>query len=362
MWYMDIKSSKLIPQPQINNRRCQMKAYAGIDLHSRTNFLGIIDEKDRRLFKKKLPNCTKTILSALKPFKKKLVGIVVESTYNWYWLADALNENGYKIHLANPAAIRQYEGLKHTDDQWDSFWLAHMLRLGILPEGYIYPKAERPIRDLLRRRGLLVRQRTAQILSLQSMISRNRGLSFTGNDIKCAMPSGIIEQLFDDKYLVLAGETSMETIEFLSEKIRIIEKEILSLAKPLREFTNLQTIPGLGPILALTIMLEVGDIARFPSVGDYSSYCRCVKSQRLSNGKKKGSGNRKNGNKYLGWAYVELANFAIRYCSHANRFYLRKKAKTNRTVAIKALGNKLARASYYIMRDNVPYDPNKLFS
>jgi hypothetical protein len=108
------------------------------------------------LFKKKLLNCTKTILSALKPFKKKIFGIVVESTYNWYWLADTLHENLYKIHLANPAAIRQYDSLKHTDDQWDSFWLAHMLRLGILPAGYIYTKAERPIRDLLPRRGLLV--------------------------------------------------------------------------------------------------------------------------------------------------------------------------------------------------------------
>ena len=114
--------------------------------------------------------------------------------------------------------------------------------------------------------------------------------------------------------------------------------------------------------MALTIILEAGHIERFPSVGNYSSYCRCVKSERFSNGKKKGIGNRKNGNKYLGWAYVELANFAIRHCHHANRFYQRKKAKTNRIVAIKALSNKLARASYYMMRDSVAYDPKKLFS
>jgi len=338
-----------------------MKAYAGIDLHSTNNYLGIIDETDRRLFKKKLPNCPKTILSALKPFKKKLVGIVVESTFNWYWLVDTLNENGYKIHLANPAAIKQYEGLKHTDDQRDSFWLAHMLRLGILPEGYIYPKSQRPLRDLLRRRGLLVRQRTAQILSLQSMISRNRGLTLTGNEIKALLPR-LMKDLFDHKHLVLAGETSLATIEFLGERIRVIEKEALSLARRCRAFTILQTMPGLGTILALTIMLEAGNIRRFPSVGDYSSYCRCVKSERFSNGKKKGTGNRKNGNKYLGWAYIELANFTIRHCPHANRFYQRKKANTNGIVARKALSNKLARASYYMMRDNVAYDPNKLFS
>lgn len=109
-------------------------------------------------------------------------------------------------------------------------------------------------------------------------------------------------------------------------------------------------------------MLEVGDINRFPQVGDYSSYCRCVKSERLSNGKKKDENNTKNGNRYLAWAYVEAANFAIRFSPPAQAFYQRKMAKTNGTVAIKALGNKLARASYYIMRDQVPYDPKKLFS
>jgi len=86
---------------------------------------------------------------------------VVESTYNWYWLVDGLQEEGYKVHLANPSAIKQYEGLKHTDDKWDSFWLAHMKRLNILPEGYIYPKEELPVRDILRRRLLFVQQRTA---------------------------------------------------------------------------------------------------------------------------------------------------------------------------------------------------------
>ena len=338
-----------------------MKAYAGIDLHSTNNYLGIIDEADRVLFKKRLPNCKDTLVGSLKPFKKKLVGIAVESTFNWYWLVDTLNDNGYKVHLANPAAMKQYEGLKHTNDQTDSLWLAQMLPLGILPEGYIYPKKQRPLRDLLRRRMLLVRHRTTQILSLQSMISRNCGVVSTGRDIKAMLP-GITKYIFDHEHLVLAGETSISTIAFLSEKIKVIEKEIRAKARPRHEFKVLQTIPGLGTILALTIMLEVGSITRFPTVGNYSSYCRCVRSERFSNGKKKGAGNRKNGNKYLGWAYVELANFAIRHCPHANRFYQRKRAKTNRVVAIKALSNKLARASYYMMKDLVVYDPTKLFN
>ena len=131
-----------------------MTTYAGIALHSNNIFLGIIDSNNRRLFRKRLVNKIDIIKKALQPFKKALAGIAVESTFNWYWLVDGLQDDGYKIHLANPAAIKQYEGLKYTDDKSDAFWLAHMLMLGILPEGYIYPKDERPTRDLLRRRTL----------------------------------------------------------------------------------------------------------------------------------------------------------------------------------------------------------------
>jgi transposase len=160
---------------------------------------------------------------------------------------------------------------------------------------------------------------------------------------------------------VLAAKNNISTIGFLTEKIKRIEKEVKSVVKLREEFKWLLTLPGIGDILALTIMLEVGDIQRFARVGDYSSYCRCVKSERLSDGKKKDENNKRNGNRYLAWAYVEAANFAIRYCPDAQRFYQHKMRKTNRIVAIKALSNKLARASYYIMRDQVPYDGNKLF-
>ncbi len=337
-----------------------MELYAGIDLHSTSNYLGIIDEEDKRVFKKKLPNDLNTILQVLEPFKENLSGVAVESTFNWYWLIDGLMDNGYKMHLANPSAFQQYKGLKHTDDKWDSFWLAHMLRLGILPEGYIYSKEDRPIRDLLRRRIMLVQHRTAHLLSLQSMISRNIGIHISGNQIK-KLKEVDAKELFDDPYLVMAAQNSISVMGFLTERIMVIEKAITSKIKVRDEFEALQTIPGVGKILALTIMLEVGDINRFPEVGDYSSYCRCVKSVRFSNGKKKGKGNEKNGNKFLAWAYIETANFAKRYCKYAKKFYQRKEAKTNGLVAIKALSNKMARASYFIMRDQVEYDPGKLF-
>ena len=337
-----------------------MELYAGIDLHSSNNYLGIINEEDQRLYQKRLPNRLEDILPVLEPFKESLKGVVIESTYNWYWLVDGLQEHGYKVHLANPSAIKQYEGLKHTDDKWDSFWLAHMKRLNILPEGYIYPKEERPVRDLLRRRLLFVRHRTSHILSLQSAITRNLGYKMTVNEIK-RLDDCDADRLFEEPFLVSSAKNGISTIVFLSERIKEIEKGVKSHVRLNSEFIHLKTIPGIGNILGLTIMLEVGDIRRFPKVSNYSSYCRCVKSERVSNKKKKGEGNRKNGNKYLAWAYVEAANFAIRSYPDFQSFYNRKKAKTNGIVAIKALSNKLARASYYVMRDQVSYDAGKMF-
>jgi len=236
-----------------------------------------------------------------------------------------------------------------------------MLRLNILPEGYIFPKEERPVRDLLRRMLLFVKHRTSHILSLQSMITRNLGVRIACRGIKKLMEEDA-ESMFDSPYLVLAAKNNIATIQFLKKRIKVIEREIRPLIKIREEFKSLLTIPGIGDILGFTIMLEVGQLSRFPKVGDYSSYCRCVKSEKLSDGKKKGKNNKKNGNKYLSWAYIEAANFIRMHCPKAERFYQRKKAKAGGIVATKALSNKVARASYYVMRDQVPFDEDKLFA
>lgn len=205
-----------------------------------------------------------------------------------------------------------------------------------------------------------MRQRTSNILSLQSMIARNLGTKISVREIKRLTESDT-EGMFSYPQLVLSVQSNIAVIRFLTEMIKDIEKEVMPQVKLRNEFKSLLTIPGIGDILGLTIMLEVGDINRFPKVGDYSSYCRCVKAERLSNGKSKRDGNRKNGNKYLSWAYVEAAHFARRHCPDAQRFYQRKMAKKNEVVAVKALSNKIARASYYVMRDQVPFDEAKLF-
>jgi transposase len=335
--------------------------YGGCDLHGNNNVIGIIDGDGKRLFKKKLSNDLPLVREALKPFKEELVGIAVESTYNWYWMVDGLMETGYQVQLANPSAIQQYSGLKHSDDQHDAFWLAEMLRLGILPQGYIYPKEERPVRDLLRKRGHLVRLRTSLILSLQNILSRNLGRKMNVNDMK-AVKEDRVSLLFEmNEDLALAGRVSKEAIDHLTQQIHKIEWVVQKRIVLKEPYRYLLTLPGVGKILALTIMLETGPISRFETVGDYVSYCRKVPSQWMSNGKWKGTGNRKNGNKYLAWAYSEASEFARRLYPEPRAYYNRKMQKTNAAVAHSALANKLSRAGYYVMRDQVPFQPEKLF-
>ena len=338
-----------------------MGYYGGIDLHGNNNVIGIIDDRDRPVFQRRLSNDIDIVLTALEPYRDELVGIAVESTFNWYWLVDGLMDNDYRVHLANPAAMEQYSGLKYTDDKTDSRWLAHMLRLGILPEGYIYPKKDRPVRDLLRKRCQLVRYRTSNLLSVNNLITRNSGSSVKGNAIK-KLRDKEIDAIMTDENLSLAIKSNLSVIRCLERQIDTIERVVRKQSRLAPEYNLLLTADGIGEILAMTISLETGDIRRFPKVGDFSSYCRTVSSEHRSNGKKKGKGNPKSGNKYLAWAFIEAATFAIRFNERARRFYQRKSAKSKPVVAKKALANKMARACYYIMRDRVPFDNERLFS
>ncbi len=286
--------------------------------------------------------------------------MVVESTYNWYWLIDGLMEAVYKVHLANPAAIQQYSGIKHTNDKSDAIWLAHMLRLGILPEGYIYPKEIRPIRDLLRKRLMLVRHRTSHILSLENMILRNTTIKYNCKAIK-ALTDETIHELFSEEHLIMSAQSDKAIIDFLTEESKKLEKAVIKQVKLKYPYRNLLTVNGIGEILGITIMLESGDMDRFKTGSNYSSYCRCVSSRKESNGKKKGEGNKKNGNRYLSWAYVEAANFMRRYNEEAKQWCQRKASKTNQIVATKALANKISKACYYIIRDESEFDSKRLF-
>jgi transposase len=339
-----------------------MLLYGGIDLHANNSVIVLINEQDEVVYQKRLSNDLPLILEQLSPYHLAIKGLVVESTYNWYWLVDGLMEADYRVHLANPAAMQQYSGLKYSDDHSDARWLAHLLRLAVLPEGYIYPKAARAVRDLLRKRAHLVRQHTANVLSVQNIMARHTGARFSVKRIH-ELTKQELTTLLADEVQVLAVTSSLVVVDCLRHQIKTLEKTVHTRLNHTPSYEQLLTVQGIGTILAQTIALETGDIRRFPTVGNYASYCRCVDSTKISNGKRKGTGNVKNGNPYLAWAYMEAAQFAMRFQPEAQRFYQRKLAKSrnNTVLARKAVAHKLSRACYYMMRDLVPYEATKAF-
>jgi len=225
-------------------------------------------QENRKVFSKKFPNQLDTIIQALEPFRSAVAGVVVESTYNWYWLVDGLKEKGYRVHLANPSAIKQYEGLKHADDVTDAFHLANVLRLGILPEGYIYPQAERPVRDLLRKRLHLVQQRTAQILSIQNLLTRNLALRMTAAEVK-KLNVWDAGNCLPSATWSYQPQASIGNIGFLGARIKELGEGSNTHSAGTLNVTYhlLQTVPGIGVILALTIMYETERSSRFARVG-----------------------------------------------------------------------------------------------
>ncbi len=332
-----------------------MSLYCGIDLHSNNNYMAILNEKLIPVHQCRYNNEMPAVLEALEPFRDDLVGIAVESTPNWYWFVDGLTDTGYKMHLTNTFKSKQYDGLKYSDDRHDARWLARLLCLGILPEGYIYPRKDRPWRDLLRRRAFLVRSRTAQILSIKSLCAQY-GMRARTSDVK-RWTGNDVEELLGDPQVSLSVNALRCVAKVMTAQIVRIEKQVVGHAELREEFRLLRTARGIGEAIALTIMYEIGEISRFPKVGIFASYSRCVSSGRFSNGKLKDPGEKRNGNPYLSLAFTEAAHFANRFEPLAKRFYDRKRTQTNSIVAIRALANKMARGSYYVMRDQVPFEP-----
>jgi transposase len=336
----------------------KMKVYAGIDLHSTNSVLSFVDENGQLLRERRYPNELPVIIEALTPYREQLVGVVVESTYNWYWLVDGLMAAGFPVRLAHAAAIPQYAGLKHGDDFTDARHLANLLRLGILPEGYIYPSSQRGLRDLLRRRRLLVREQTRQALALQSLWTRH-----TGHPLR-DLPHLTLTELsdrFTDTHVRESARVMWTLWQVIHREIQAVERGVRKEMKHSPDLAHLQSTPGIGDILGQTILLETGAIERFHQVGDYASYCRCVDSKRLSNGKAKGHGNAKSGNRHLAWAYIEAANYAIRFSPPIKSWFDRKRRRCHRMVALKAVAHKLARACYFILRGHTDFDLVRAF-
>jgi len=338
------------------------KIYVGIDLHSNNSYFAVVDESGKRLFHKRFSNNKVDILKAMKRIEEfgDVLEIAIESTYNWYWLNDFLEDHGYKVSLANPAAMTPYTGLKSTNDKTDSFFLAEQLRLNVLPKCWKCPKDDRPVRELLRARSFLVEKRTSLKNSLVLLFQRYTGNRYSFQKIESLLPISQFELAEDSLFRV---NQLLKLIHEMSKSINEFERRAMGKLQLKPEYKVLRSIPGVGPVLALTIMLETGDINRFAKSGKYTSYCRCVNSHKISNGKNKGINNKKCGNRYLSWAYAEAAVNAKRYCTEANGYWQRKVAKTaNKVLAYKALSAKLTKACYYMLKNNEEFDRKRIFS
>jgi transposase len=204
----------------------------------------------------------------------------------------------------------------------------------------------------------LVRQQTANVLSRQNIIVRNTGVRLSAKRIH-EFTKAELQGMLPEADQILAVTSSLAVLDCLRQQINTLEKAVRKRLKHSPAYEQLLTVDGIGAILAQTIVLETGHIGRFPTVGNYASYCRCVKSTKISNGKRKGQGNVKNGHPYLAWAYREAAQCAIRFSPRVQRFYQRKQAKSHLMVARKAVAHTLARACYDMMRDLVPFDVHK---
>ncbi len=341
-------------------KRPKDRLHAGIDLHSNNLMIGLVNQDGKRVAHRKLECRLSEVVDFLKPHRTQLESMAVESTFNWYWLVDGLRQLDYPIDLANPARIEQYNGLKHTGDKDDAYHLAELQRLKILPQAHVYDPQLRPVRDLFRRRSSLVHHRTSLLLSFKSLYVRTTGQALDLKDLKKLEPKQA-PKLYEHPANQLIAQIQAEHIQGLDRSIGRIEKAVLACAQEIPLYEKLLSLPGIGRILGMTITMEVGDIGRFATDGDFASYCRVVDAKRISNDKRKADNNQKCGNKYLAWAFVEAANFARRYDEHCRRWYDRKAARTSKIIATKALACKLAKAAWHVMAGSCDYDPKRMF-
>jgi len=337
--------------------------YCGIDLHARNCVLCVIDAKGHPVAEAKLPNEWGQLLDFLSPYGPDL-HIAIESTLNWYWIVDGLQEAGYDVHLAHTLGLYMISGAKVKTDRRDAFKLAKYLRLDELPEAYIYPSDQRPLRDFLRRRIGLVEIRTSCYTSLRIQLMRYNLNTMNAPELKQLA-------IEDINALPLPGELQdycamlLERIDILSGQIHYMDDYLkaVTVADPL--YQHLLTVPGIGYTLALTIYYEIGEIRRFASARRFASYCRLVPALAQSDQTTRKGRGKKQGNRYLKWAFTQAAHIAVRYYLPCRKFRYKPANKRSGSAATMVanciLAHKLATATYHVLKEDTPFAMNKLF-
>ena len=301
---------------------------------------------------------------------------IVESTYNWYWMADGFESRGWNLRLADPSTVSR-ANIKYADDYTDAAYLAECLRTGSLRTTWVMPKDDRAIRDLARYRMTLVEDRARLKTIIVNMITNHLSIKLTSDklireidkSVEAAIESPseevaqqVLATYFDHRLVRIKVGSLLNRIRFLATEIEQLDQELLSLLKPNLYSKSLQTIKGCGFVTSMIIALEIGEIERFNTHKDFVSYCRLAPTSKLSNGKSKGVGNAKNGNAYLSWAFTELANLVVRFNPEAKRYYDRLFNRSRlRVKAIRSLAAKMARAIFMMLKHGETFDLKRCF-
>lgn len=336
--------------------------YCGVDLHARSMYIHICDAAGVTLFEKDLPASPGAFLDAVKPYRDGIV-VGAECMFSWYWLADLCEQEKIPFVLGHALAMKAIHGGKSKNDKLDAATLAGLLRSGYFPMAYVYPKTKRSTRDLLRRRSFFVRQRAQMIAHIQNTNSQYnlppfaKKLTYAGN-----RTATLADRFEGSTKLSVAADLAL--IEDYDERISEIELHLTRSAKvddPVT-FQFLRTVPGIGPILGLTMLYEVDDITRFPEVGNFLSYARLVVGTHESAGKVKGVGGRKLGNAHLKWAFSEAASLMLRSFAPAKSWMARQSRKRGTKKAHAILEAKIGRCVYHLWKKQIAFDAKKFLA
>jgi transposase len=336
----------------------QHKFYCGIDLHARWMYVCILDSAGEVLVHRNLPAAPENLLGVLRPYREDVV-VGVECIFTWYWVADLCGREGIAFVLGHALYMKAIHGGKAKNDRLDSRKIAVLLRGGMMPQAYVYPPAMRATRDLLRRRTRLVRKRGELLAHIQNTTSQynlpelGKKIAYKGN--RAEVP-GHFEST--DPSVQKSVEVDLALIAHYDPLIRDLELHILRHAKEhdLQSYYRLRSVPGIGEILALVMLYEIHDIGRFPTVGDFVSYCRLVKCAKESAGKRLGSSGKKIGNAHLKWAFSEAAVLFLRKNPRGQKHYARLERKHGKGKALTVLAHKIGRAVYFMLRREQAFD------
>jgi transposase len=337
--------------------------YAGIDLHARTMFTHVLDHQGQTVFQRDLPARPDAFLEAVLPFREGLV-VGAECMFAWYWLADLCEDQAIPFVLGHALAMKLIHGGKTKNDRLDAAKLAALLRGGLFPMAYVYPRAKRPTRDLLRRRSFFVRQRAQLIAHIVNTNSQGNLPPLAKKITYAANRTEDLVERFAHPSTRLSVAADLALIDAYQEQVATLERHLVQNAKvddPVT-FGLLRSVPGIGPILGLILLYEIDAIGRFPEVGNFLSYSRLVRCEHESAGKVKGYGGRKMGNGHLKWAFSEAACLMLRSLPAAKSWMQRQERKRGKRKALAVLEAKLGRAVYHLWRKQVPFDVKRFLT